>query len=160
MGNATGATLLEHLTDLEGAVGELANTWRPDDPAYRADVYRQTMMSLSYSYFAYFHATPEHPDWAPLWNPVYTLQPNPDDLYLYSPIRGDLSYRISGNRGTCALVTFNTTRGWVGMVERTEMGFGRDFDDRSLETDANGDFELLLSARRPEGHTGNWAEFA
>ena len=92
--------ILDYLTDLEGAVAELANTWHPEDPAYRADVYRQTMMSLSYSYFAYFHAMPEHPDWAPLWNPVFTLQPNPDDIYLYSPIRGDLRYRVSGNRGT------------------------------------------------------------
>lgn len=67
--------ILDYLADLEQAVDEIANTWRPDDPAYRADVYRQIMCSLSYSYFAYFHATPEHPDWAPLWNPVYTLQP-------------------------------------------------------------------------------------
>src|SRR5579859_3079329 len=41
-----GPTILEYLADLEGAVGELANTWHPDDPAYRADVYRQAMTSL------------------------------------------------------------------------------------------------------------------
>ena len=34
----------------------------------------------------YFHADAEHPDWAPLWNPVYTLQPNPDDIYVSAPI--------------------------------------------------------------------------
>src|ERR1700739_2863427 len=92
-----GPTLLEYLGDLEQAVDHLVDTCGPDDPAYRADIYRQTMASLSYSYFAYFHATPEHPDWAPLWNPVFTLQPNPDDIYLYSPIRGDLRYRVAGN---------------------------------------------------------------
>ncbi len=43
------------------------------------------MMNLSYSYFVYFHADAEHPDWSPLWNPVYTLQPNPDDIYLTAP---------------------------------------------------------------------------
>ena len=77
MDTRIGATILEHLGDLEGAVAEIANTWHPEDPQFRADVYRQTMMSLSYSYFAYFHATPEHPDWAPLWNPVYTCNRTP-----------------------------------------------------------------------------------
>ena len=79
-----GNTIGEYLKDLEVTVDQLADTWRPDDPQYRADVYRQTMMNLSYAYFAYFHADAEHPDWAPLWNPVYTDQPNPDDIYLYS----------------------------------------------------------------------------
>ena len=78
--------LFEYLEPLNEAVAEIANTWRPDDPEYRADVYRQIMMQFSYGYFAFFHADAEHPDWAPLWNPVYTLQPNPDDIYLYCPI--------------------------------------------------------------------------
>jgi hypothetical protein len=145
---------------LEEAVALLRDTWRPDEPAYRADFYRQAMMNLSYAYFAFFHADPEHPDWAPLWNPVYTDQPNPDDIYYYSPIRGDLTYRISGNRGTCAMVTFTTQHGWIGISEYDEMSGNSDFDDRDLVTDANGDFELLMSAERPEGHAGNWARIA
>ena len=76
------APLFDYLKPLEAAVDEIANTWRPDDPEYRADVYRQIMMQFSYAYFAFVHADEEHPDWAPLWNPVYTLQPNPDDIYL------------------------------------------------------------------------------
>jgi hypothetical protein len=78
--------LFEYLNPLNEAVEEIANTWRPDDPGYRADVYRQIMMQFSYGYFVFFHADPEHPDRAPLWNPVYTLQPNPDDIYVYYPI--------------------------------------------------------------------------
>ena len=146
---------------ITAAVEDIARTWRPDDPAYRADVYRQIMMNLSYSYFAFFHADAEHPDWAPLWNPVYTDQPNPDDIYVYAPIRGDLRYRVSGNRGTCALVTFNTQRGWTGMVEsQADMGFANDFDDRNLVTDANGDFEIIFSAERPAKPVQNWAPIA
>ena len=70
-------SILEYLGDLDQAVAQIANTWRPDDPQYHADLYRQIMMNLSYSYFVYFHADAEHPDWAPLWNPVYTCQPIP-----------------------------------------------------------------------------------
>jgi hypothetical protein len=154
-------TILAYLGDLESAVAELANTWRPDDPHYRADVYRQTMASLSYAYFAYFHATPEHPDWAPLWNPVYTLQPNPDDLYLYSPLRGDLTYKVSGNRGTVRILSFTTQRNMSGMVDDlSQIGGHNEIDDSEIAFDANGDFELTFSAERPAGHRGNWARIA
>jgi len=153
-------SLLTYLADgLEGAVAEISHTFKPADPAYRADFYRQAMMNLSYSYFAFFHADAEHPDWAPLWNPVYTDQPNPDDIYLYAPIRGDLTYKVAGNRGTCAIVNFNTQKGWVGLVDdMSGMGHARDYDDRQLKTDERGDFELIFSAKRPEGWLGNWAE--
>lgn len=153
--------ILDYLGDLEDAVAQLAKTWRPDDPHYRADLYRQAMMMLSYAYFAYFHADPEHPDWAPLWNPVYTLQPNPDDIYYYCPIRGDLTYRVSGNRGTVKMITFNTQRGVSGMIDDvSEVGFYNDLDDRDLEIGPGGEFELIFSAERPAGYTGNWARMA
>jgi hypothetical protein len=154
----TQAEILPYLTDLEAAMGELSNTWRPDDPAYHADVRRQAMMSLSYSYFAYFHADAEHPDWAPLWNPVFTLQPNPDDIYLYSPIRGDLTYRVSGSRGTCRILSFTTQRFMSGMVDDiSQIGGHNEIDDSDLHVDAEGQFEVIFSAERPEGHSGDWA---
>ncbi|TAK99368.1 MAG: DUF1214 domain-containing protein [Rhodospirillaceae bacterium] len=159
--NSIGPTILEYLTDLEGAVHQLANTWRPDDPQYRADVYRQIMMNLSYSYFVYFHADAEHPDWAPLWNPVYTMQPNPDDIYLYCPIRGDLKYKVKGNRGTVRLLTFSTSRGTSGMVDDiSEVSHFNDLDDRALKIGSDGEFELLFSAEKPAGYSGNWAPIA
>ncbi|GGC15955.1 hypothetical protein GCM10011494_38570 [Novosphingobium endophyticum] len=150
--------IFDHLAPLRDAVAELANTWKPDDLAYRAELYRQAMMNLSYGYFAWFHATPEHPDWAPLWNPVYTLQPNPDDIYLYSPIRGDLSYRVSGNRGTIHILSFTSQHGMSGMVDDMSEFYGHnDIDDDDIVYEDNGDFELLFSAERPSGHKGNWA---
>ncbi|MCX7864012.1 MAG: hypothetical protein N2423_03085 [Novosphingobium sp.] len=153
--------ILDCLRDgLEQTVATICETWRPDDPAYRADFYRQVMMNLSYAYFAHFHADAEHPDWAPLWNPVYTDQPNPDDIYLYCPIRGDLSYRISGSRGTCAMLTFTTQHGWLGLNEYDELSGNSDFDDRDLVIRPDGTFELILSARRPSGDVANWARIA
>jgi hypothetical protein len=150
--------ILDYLKPLEEAVDEIANTWRPDDPEYRADVYRQIMMQFSYGYFAFFHADPEHPDWAPLWNPVYTLQPNPDDIYLYCPISSDYQYRITGNRGTVKMLTMNTQAALSGMpghIDHTGE-FYADLDDGDLQIDADGNFEVLLSTERPAGHTGNW----
>ncbi|TAL02221.1 MAG: hypothetical protein EPO08_07550 [Rhodospirillaceae bacterium] len=161
MSNDIAPTILKYLSGLEGAVHQLADTWRPDDPEYRADVYRQIMMNLSYSYFVYFHADAEHPDWAPLWNPVYVMQPNPDDIYLYCPIRGDLKYRVKGNRGTVKLLTFSTSRGTSGLVDdMSKITHNTDLDDRSLKIDSDGEFELLFSTERPAGYTGNWARMA
>lgn len=153
-------SLFDYLAPLETAVKEIENTWRPDDPAYHVDVYRQIMMQFSYGYFAFFHATPEHPDWAPLWNPVYTLQPNPDDIYLQSPISPAYRYRVSGKRGTVKMLTFNTMMNNAGMpgdVDMTGEHYS-DLDDRELQIDADGNFEILLSAERPAGHTCNWLQ--
>jgi hypothetical protein len=150
--------ILPYLADLEGAVANLAQTWRPDDPAYRADVYRQTMTSLSFSYFLYFHATPEHPDWAPLWNPVYTLQPNPDDIYVFTQIRGDLTYRVSGNRGTCKILSFTTQGVMSGTVDQMPRpNAHNDYDDTDLGLELGENFEVVFSAERPVGYAGKWA---
>jgi Protein of unknown function (DUF1214) len=150
--------LLSYLEPLEEAVRELANTWRPNDPQYQADVCRQIVMQFSYGYFAFFHADPAHPDWAPLWNPVFTLQPNPDDIYLYCPISSEYRYRVTGNRGTVKMLTIDTQYSNAGMPweNDTTGNYYHDIDDRDLQIEINGDFEILLSVDRPRGHKGNW----
>ena len=155
---ATPPDLMALLAPLEGAVANLKDTWRPDDPLYHADILRQTMTSLSYAYFMYFHADAEHPDWAPLWNPVYTLQPNPDDIYVQSPIRGDLTYRVSGNRGTCKILSFTTQAVLSGTIDgRPERAAHNEVDDTDLGLALGEDFEVIFSAERPAGYTGKWA---
>jgi hypothetical protein len=155
--------ILTHLGKLEEAVDLIANAWRPDDPAYRADIYRQIMMSFSFSYFLFFHADPEHPDWTPLWNPVYMLQPNPDDIYFYAPLRGDRHYKVSGDRGTVRLLTFTTGRSMVGLRDPdtpNDPSHVHDLDDRVLTVSPDGQFEVIFSATRPDGYTGDWAEIS
>lgn len=150
-------TILAYLADLEKSVANLQDTWRPDDPAYRADVYRQTMTSLSYAYFAYFHADAEHPDWAPLWNPVFTLQPNPDDIYVQSPISGKYSYRVSGNRGTCTILSFTSQKAASGTVDEMPRPNGHnELDTNDIGIGLGEDFEILFSAEKPDGYTGHW----
>ncbi len=151
-------SLLDLLAPLAEAEAQLADSWRPDDAAYQADIQRQIMTSLSYALFAYFHATPEHPDWAPLWNPVYTLQPNPDDIYLQSPIRGDLTYRVSGNRGTCRILSFTTQKALSGTVDEMPRPNGHnEVDCSDLGLAPGEDFEVIFSAERPTGYGGKWA---
>jgi len=151
-------SILDYLGDLDLAVAELANTWKPDDPDYRADVYRQIMMNLAYGYFLHFHADAEHPDWIPLFNPVFMQQPNPDTLYVYSPMRGDLTYRVSGTRGTCHSLIFSTQHGATGAAgTMEEFGNINTFDTKGMQVGPNGEFEIIFSAERPQGYTGNWS---
>jgi hypothetical protein len=154
--------LFAYLADLEGAVEQIDKTWHPGDPEYRADVYRQIMMQLSYGYFAFFHASAEHPDWAPLWNPVFTLQPNPDDIYLYCPISSDYRYRIQGNRGSVFMTTFTTQLSLSGLPWENDLigSHYNDIDSGDLHVEPDGSFELLLSTERPAGHKGNWLKIA
>ena len=161
MTTAINPAILAHLSGLESAVANLGDTWRPDDAAYRADIYRQTMTSLSYAYFMYFHADAQHPDWAPLWNPVYTLQPNPDDIYIQSPIRGDLTYRVSGNRGTCKILSFTTQAALSGTYDDPPVPNGHnEVDADDLGIGLGEDFEIVFSAQRPDGYSGMWSPIA
>jgi hypothetical protein len=151
------ASITPYLGELQTAVDQIANTWRPNDPQYRADIYRQIMMNLSFAYFVYFHADPEHPDWAPLYNPVYLMQPNPDDIYLYCPLRGDLKYQVSGNCGTVRLLTLGTSFGLPGTVDDiSKVTHYHDLDQRDLKVGPDGEFALLISVDKPADYTGNW----
>lgn len=158
-GAPLGNTLFEYLADVKIALDELANTWHPEDPAYQAELYRQVMMNLAYAYYVYFNADAEHPDWSPLYNPVFTCQPNPDDIYLFSPLRSDRSYRVSGNRGTVQKLIFVTQKGIPGTLGDFHAYTAvNSLDEQDFTVGADGEFEILFSARRPAGHTGNWSE--
>jgi hypothetical protein len=114
---------------------------------------------LSFGYFVYFNADAEHPDWSPLYNPVFACQPNPDDIYLFSPIRSDLTYRVSGNRGTVSKFIFVTNKGIPGTISRMDQTSAVTmFDEQDFTVGADAHFEIIISAKRPAGYTGNWFE--
>jgi hypothetical protein len=70
----------------------------------------------------------------------------PDAAYLTTAIRGDLTYRVTGNAGTVRYFSFQANTGMAnhGNIRNDE-----------LTTDANGDFELWIS---PDEHEGNWLQ--
>lgn len=157
--HAMSNALLDHLKQLETAVDQLASTWKPDDPTYRADLYRQIMMHLAFGYFVYFHADAEHPDWGPLYNPVFSCQPNPDDIYLFAPIRDDLTYRVSGHRGTVSKLIFVTQAGIPGTAGHIDaFSAFNNVDEQDLVVGDDGQLDVIFSAVRPPQYTGNWVE--
>ena len=68
----------------------------------------------------------------------------PDCIYTRATMRGGESYRLFGNRGTARYVGLQTMNGIVSTANEL-------VDE--LEVDADGNFEVVLSA---EEHDGNW----
>lgn len=68
----------------------------------------------------------------------------PDCIYLRATLRGGEAYRLYGNRGTARYVGLQTMDGIVSTANSL-------VDD--LDVDADGNFEVILSA---EKHEGNW----
>ncbi|HTY32839.1 DUF1214 domain-containing protein [Mycobacterium sp.] len=71
----------------------------------------------------------------------------PDCIYTRAVLRGGESYRLFGNRGTARYVGLQTMNGIAATANEL-------VDE--LEVDADGNFEVVLSASAETGRTGNW----
>ena len=139
---------------LKPAGGLIDLTLDPTSQQIRAELYRQLVMNIAQSYVWYFQATPAHPDWMPFENSIFLLQPNPDAIYHLAPVEGSGVYRIIGNRGGNKVMGFAVGRGMFGTAE-PQVGFNN-YDADGLTLSPNGNFEVIFSAVKPAGWTGDW----
>ena len=133
----------------------LAKTLAPHSAQQRAELWKQFAMNLSQGYFLLFQSDPDHPDWSPFENSVFMLQPNPDGVYFYAPVRGDGVYRVIGERGNAPVVGFTTGKNMIGIGDPPGPGYNN-YDADDLTLDGDGRFEVIFSSERPEGHSGDW----
>lgn len=76
---------------------------------------------------------------------------NPDNLYLMARVNGAHEYVIRGRRGTVPYLSFGTQKGGYETDGRMlQTGF---LDGDALQTDKDGNFEIVLSATH---YKGNW----
>jgi len=76
---------------------------------------------------------------------------NPDNLYLMARVNGAHEYVIRGRRGTVPYLSFGTQKGGYETDGRMlQTGF---LDGDTLQTDKDGNFEIVLSATH---YKGNW----
>ena len=159
---APGSEFLDGLRVGEELYGLLED---PHDPQARAELDKMMAMTLSQGYPMIFHASPEHPDLVPYLNATFnSAGPNPDNVYLISPISPQGTYRLHGNRGSVLLgtVTIGASSGpgrglWMEDLPGPLVG-QTDFGQIALAPD--GSFEILISRERPAGHNGNWLELS
>jgi hypothetical protein len=151
----------DQMSALHGVVDELLPVWRPDG-ATAAEIQDMNKLALSVlagGYLCRVHTDSRRPVFMPLWNyAVNQGGPDPDYVYSTTEVDHDGTYRISGFRGTTRFVEI--TQQGFDMMGVGQIGAGspvphtHDLDDLTL--DERGWFEVVLSAERPEGHTGDW----
>jgi hypothetical protein len=134
----------------------VSRTWAPDDPLLAADLNDQIFNNIVQGYFLYFGSDRNNPDFTPVYNSILRLQPNPDDTYVRTAVDGGGVYRLSGERGTCRLLTITLGANVIGTTE-SPGGQTAEYDlDETVDFAPDGTFDVVLSSERPEGCTGNW----
>jgi hypothetical protein len=101
----------------------------------------------------WLEADPERPVFTPYVTPARKLLgDNPDALYFFAPVRPDRRYRIRGNLAGATFTSFTVEGGSAeGAAASRSISA---IDDSSFEADADGNYEITVSAERPAA--GNW----
>jgi hypothetical protein len=152
----------DQMEALKGVVDSLLRIWRPDGAtvAESQDMTRLALSILACGYLCRVYTDDRRPVFMPLWNYACNQGgPNPD--YVYSTIEVDPTgvYQLSGYRGTARFVEI--TQHENDMFTPAILSGGHvplqvtnDLDE--LHLDHDGYFNLVMSAERPQGYTGDW----
>ena len=101
----------------------------------------------------------DHPAFTPSINNYLTIgQPNADTSYRGAQIGAGGVYRLRGRKGSLKMVRIAQS-GPAKPAANGEPVLGPqriDHDLNALQTDAEGYYDVILSAERPPGHTGDW----
>ncbi|MDT3445107.1 MULTISPECIES: DUF1214 domain-containing protein [unclassified Pseudofrankia] len=153
-------TWSEQLKALDGVADNLIAQWRPGgaSEAETQDMNKLALSILAGGYLCRVYTDARRPVFMPLWNYAFN-QGGPDPDYVYSTAEVDVDgvYEISGYRGTTRFVEI--TQQSFDIMSPADMSGGpvpstHDLDELRLGDD--GSFRVLLSAERPDGHTGDW----
>jgi hypothetical protein len=124
------------------------------DPQIQQEVGRVILAALASSTISTISGDGDHPVFLPTIGQTFNIgQPNADTVYKIAQISAGGTYRLRGRQGSLKIVTVSqTTKGKKeGTAPRVV-----DHDLNALQADPEGHFEVLLSADRPAGYTGDW----
>lgn len=148
-----GTTWREFCRALEKAGDTVLREGTPDDPFNRAEGFRYLTRLVRASLESQIESSdPCYPRFYQLSNETIKIgNDNPDNIYHNCNVSGRYDYRIRGTRGTVPYISFGSK---AGSYERdAEMRPTGQINSRALEIDADGGFEIIVSA---EEKPGNW----
>jgi Protein of unknown function (DUF1214) len=124
--------------------------------ADKYDAYSTMLGALSGAYFILVQNDPSHPEFVPWLGLYFNLTaPNPDTIYLNAAIDSAGTYRIVGRVGKVRMMLLQV-QGPSQFVHNSKEAALGNYELTGLPRGPDGDFELVLSAKRPEGYTGEW----
>lgn len=121
-----------------------------------ADAAQLLASTLGQAYLSLFACDPSAPQWVPMLNIGFNVAaPNADTTYYIAIIEDGGIYRVAGNRGTSLQVVIGVGGDFFGLTD-TPGPFQCEVDLDELPPAADGEFEIIFSAERPEGYDGPW----
>jgi hypothetical protein len=130
-----------------------------DDPQIRQEVGRLALSAVAAATLDALASDPDHPVFLPQINNYITIgQPNADTGYRSAKIAPGGIYRLRGRRGSLNQSRIAEVGPRPKPVEGgVNLGKPRPVHDlNTLNVDAEGHYDVILSATRPEGYRGDW----
>jgi hypothetical protein len=151
---------VDGLRDLPGrALAKLPESMR-NDPQVQQEVGRLILESLASSAIDAIGGDGDHPSFLPTIGQTLDIgQPNADTVYRMARITPGGTYRLRGKRGTVRIASIGQAPPAPGEPGATSgrPGPTTNYEDlNALHADAQGRFDVLLSAARPAGYKGDW----
>ncbi len=150
----SGATWNHFCEQLRRSGEQILRAEAPADAQTRAEGFRYLTRLLRIALEMHLeYADPDFPGFiTPSHETAKIGADNPDNLYRYARLNGAQRYRVSGQRGSVAYLSFGTQKGgYETNGKMIQTGF---IDASQLQLDADGNFEIILS-QHPQG-AGNW----
>ena len=129
-----------------------------NDPQVQQEVARLALEALTSQALDALAGDPDHPQFLPQIGQVLNVgQPNADTVYRTARVRPEGVYRLRGVRGSLRM--FNVSQAPPSPGEpgfKPEGGPRPRHEFGELQADKDDRFDVILSAERPEGYTGDW----
>lgn len=156
-GNMSWASYVEGLLPLGEHLRDLLTD--PQDAQLEQELYRHIYLILSQGFGGLVYQSARYPDFWPQFSTMYNFAiSNVDDTYYMTPLDAAGTYRITGFRGSAHIVDLQ-----IGSEHFFYSGLGRlgpplsNYDlDHEIKIAADGSFDFILSASRPDHHRGEW----
>lgn len=132
------------------------------DVQSRMEGYRWALSLLSIAQDVFVTSDPARPRFVDIVGPYRKFYgDNPDAFYQFAPLDPGRGYRVTGRRGDAvylSLTVYGTDlASTADRLVDTDRIVGI-VNDRDLEFDADGGFEIILAPTRPPGYTGAFVE--
>ena len=138
---------------LKAAGQELSHNHVPTDEQSQAEGlrYLSRMARAALEWYVEFNDAAFPVLYQPAHETIKLGADNPDNIYQKAVIDGRFDYRLTGKRGSIDYISFATSKGsYAENFKQIETGF---IDSNALSVDADGYFDLVLSAHE---QPGNW----